>query len=160
MKRTKPGILVVLAAIGIAGGFLTQVILVSIGRPMLIPPATLAVTLVAIAGIILGFAIPIRRSVKGHSSGPVNPFQAFRVAILAKSSALSGALLTGATAGFLIFIVSRTVLPQAGSIWLAVVAFGGAAILLAGGLVAEWLCTLPPGDEPDQPMGKGVPHES
>lgn len=160
MTRTRPGVLLALGAIGIVGGFLTELILVSLGRPMLVPPVTLAVTLVAIAGIILGFAIPIRRAVSGDSKRAVNPFQAFRVAVLAKSSGLCGALLTGATAGFLLFIVSRTVLPAVASIWLAAVALVGAVILLVAGLIAEWLCTIPPGEEPDQPMGKNVPHES
>lgn len=159
MTRTKPGILAILGAIGIAGGFLAQLTLASVGRPMLVPPVTLAVTLVAIAGIILGFAIPIRRSVKGHSQRRVNPFQAFRVAVLAKSSSLAGGLLTGGMAGFLLFTLSRTVLPAVTSIWLVVAPLVGAVILLIAGLVAERLCTIPPGDEPDHPLGSHVPHE-
>lgn len=160
MKRTRPGILVILGAVGIAGGFLIQLTLASLGRPMLVPPATLAATLATIAAIVLGFAIPIRRSVTGRSKRPVDPFQSFRVAVLAKSSSLAGGLLAGAMAGFLVFTLSRTVLPAVASIWLVVAALVGSVILMVAGLVSEWLCTIPPGDEPDEPLGSHVPHES
>ena len=72
-----------------------------------------------------------------------------RVAVLAKASSLTGAMLTGAGLGLLIYMLSRAVLPQGGTIGLTAGATAGAIILLIGGLVAERLCTLPPPRDDD-----------
>jgi hypothetical protein len=59
-------------------------------------------------------------------------------------------VLTGSGVGIVIYLLTRTVLPGPGSIWLAVVATIGAALLLAAGLVAEYLCMLPPDDHDEE----------
>jgi hypothetical protein len=113
---------------------------------------SLPITLIAIAAIVVILAVPIRRAVLGRSKARIDPFHATRVAVLAKASSLSGALLTGSGIGILAYELTRPVLPAADSIWLAVIATFGAAVLLAAGLVAEHMCTLPPpSDEDDVP---------
>ena len=153
MKRSRPASLIPLALGGAILGFLLELISSSTGRPIIVPPITLPLTLVVVAAIVLVFAIPIRRAVTGASKHRVDPFQAMRVAVLAKASSLSGALLAGTGLGVVLYLVTRTVVPSAGSVWLAVAMATGAAILLAAGLVAEYLCTLPPDDATPEPGG-------
>jgi Protein of unknown function (DUF3180) len=150
MKRTGASTLVALTLVGLVIGFLVDVTAAATGVPIFVPPISLPVTLVAIAGLVVALAWPIRQATKGTGTAPVNPFVAMRVAVLAKSSSLSGALLLGGGMGILLFILTRSVFPAVTSVWLAVATVAGAALLLAGGLVAEHFCTLPPDDHEDE----------
>ncbi|HEV7812878.1 MAG TPA: DUF3180 domain-containing protein [Leifsonia sp.] len=163
MKRTSATALLVLLAVGAAGAALVQVGLTAAGRPIVSPPITLPLALAAIGAIVVILALPIRRMTQApprdtvrakRSSGPVDPFYATRVVMLAKASALSGALLTGAGAGMLGHLLTRSVAPGADSIGMAVAATVGAAILLVCGLVAEFMCRIPPEDDEDGDDGK------
>lgn len=152
MRRTHATTLIGLGLAGVVIGFLLETGVVAAGLPVLVPPVSLPITLIAIAAIVIILAVPIRRAVLGHSKTRIDPFHATRVAVLAKASSLAGALLTGSGIGILAYELTRPVLPAADSIWLAVVATCGAAVLLAAGLVAEHMCTLPPpSDEDDVP---------
>lgn len=155
MKRTRATPLIGLAVMGIVVGFLLEFGAAATGIPILIPPLSLPVTLVVIAAIVVGFAIPIRRATRGTSKTMIDPFRAMRVAVLAKASSLSGALLAGWGLGILVYLVTRSVLPASGAIWLAVAAAVGGVVLLVAGLVAEHLCTLPPPEDDE-----GQPEES
>jgi hypothetical protein len=155
VKRTRATPLIGLAVVGIAVGFLIEVGAAGAGLAILVPPISLPVTLVVIAAIVVGFAIPIRRATRGTAKTMIDPFRAMRVAVLAKASSLSGALLGGWGLGILLYLLTRSVLPTANSIWLAVAATVGGFVLLAAGLVAEYLCTLPPPEDED-----GQPEES
>jgi hypothetical protein len=151
MRRTRATSLIGLAVAGLVVGFLVELAAAGGGIAVFIPPLTLPITLVVIAVIVVAFALPIRRATHGKSTRRIDPFQAMRIVVLAKACSLSGALLTGAGAGFLVFLLSRAVIPAGSSIWLTVAATAGAAILLVGGLVAEHMCTIPPDDEDEQP---------
>lgn len=152
MTRTRATPLISLAALGFVAGFLLEYGLETFGRALLVPPVTMPLTLVAIAIIILGFAIPIHRTVTGKRQARIDPFQAMRVVVLAKACSLVGSLLTGAALGALVYFATRPVLPALGSMWLAIAACIGAAALTTAGLIAEHLCTLPK-DEDDDPPG-------
>jgi hypothetical protein len=149
VRRTHVTSLVGLGVAGIVIGFLLEIGVVAGGLPLLVPPVSLPITLIAIAAIVVILAVPIRRAVLGRSKARIDPFHATRVAVLAKASSLSGALLTGSGIGILAYELTRPVLPAAESIWLAVIATFGAAVLLAAGLVAEYMCTLPPPSDDD-----------
>jgi hypothetical protein len=56
-----------------------------------------------------------------------------------------------------VFLLTRSVVASASSVGMAAVTLVGAGILLAGGLVAEKMCTLPPEDDGDRP---GLPDEA
>jgi hypothetical protein len=153
VKRTNVGVLVLLAAVGgVAGGFL-EAGLTSMGRPIIVPPLTLALALALIGGIVISLAVPIRRLTRGKAHGPIDPYYATRVLVLAKASSLTGALLTGLGVGIAIYLLTRSVVPS-GSVGAAVAEFVGAGVLLAGGLVAEHMCTIPPSDDEDDENGK------
>lgn len=151
MNRTRPTSLIGLGVLGVVVGFLGELAASGTGIAVFIPPLTLPITLVAVAIIVVAFAIPIRRSVRGRSSRRIDPFQATRIVVLAKACSLSGALLTGAGAGILIYILTRDVLPASNAVLLTSLGTAGAVILLVAGLVAEFFCTLPPDDKDDDP---------
>jgi len=149
MTRTHATPLIGLGLAGGVFGFLLEVALAATSMPLLVPPVSMPLTLVAIACIVVGFAIPIYRAVHGKSGSRIDPFQAMRVAVLAKASSLAGAMLAGVGLGVLFYILSRSVLPGRDSTTLAIAATAGAAVLLAAGLIAERLCTLPPPSDED-----------
>ncbi|MEN2736410.1 DUF3180 domain-containing protein [Microbacterium sp. X-17] len=151
MKRTRPTSLIGLGVLGLVVGFLGELAASGTGVAVFIPPLTLPITLVAVAIIVVAFAVPIRRAVRGRSSRRIDPFQATRIVVLAKACSLSGALLTGAGAGILIYILTRDVLPASNAVLLTALGTAGAVILLVAGLVAEFFCTLPPDDKDDDP---------
>lgn len=154
MKRTRISSLLGLGLAGAVAGFLIDLAIASAGRPVLVPPLTVPLTLVVVAALVIGFAIPIHRATKGTLRRPIDPFRAMRVVVLAKASSLVGALLLGASGGVLVYLLSRPVVPSLGSVWQDVAAIVGAIVLLVAGLVAEHLCTIPPTDDDDPAVGE------
>jgi len=154
VKRTRISSLLGLGLAGAVAGFLIDLAIASAGRPVLIPPLTVPLTLVVVAALVIGFAIPIHRATKGTLRRPIDPFRAMRVVVLAKASSLVGALLLGASGGVLVYLLSRPVVPSLGSVWQDVAAIVGAIVLLVAGLVAEHLCTIPPTDDDDPVVGE------
>ena len=147
MTKTSPTVLIVLAVIGAAVGWLLELAMLTTGRALVIPPITLGAALALIGVIVLVSAIPVYRSVRRASKSPVDPFYATRVVVLAKASSLTGALLAGGALAILGFILTRSIVPTVGSVPLAVAASECAVLLLVAGLVAERMCTLPPQDD-------------
>ncbi|MCD2441571.1 DUF3180 domain-containing protein [Agromyces sp. SYSU K20354] len=146
MKRTRLSTLVAFTLGGLVIGYLGDLAIVSAGTKALVPPISLAITLVGVAVIVVALAWPIRRAVKGKATKHLDPFRAMRIAVLAKACSLSGALVLGVGLGITLFLITRSVMAPVDTIWLALATAIGAAVLLAGGLVAEWCCTLPPDD--------------
>ena len=153
MTRTKPLHLLTLAVFGGAILWFVETALAASGRPVVIPPFTLAVALVLIGVIIVVMAWPIRRVARGNRSARVDPFYATRVVMLAKASSLGGALLEAARIGVAGYLLSRSVLPAVGSVTMGVATAVGAILLLVGGLVAEHWCTIPPDDDENKRDG-------
>jgi hypothetical protein len=160
VTRTKPLHLLLLAVLSAATLWFVETALAASGRPVLIPPFTLAVALVLIGAIIAVMAWPVRRVARGDRTKRVDPFYATRVVMLAKASSLGGALLAGGGLGIVGYLLSRSVLPATGSVTMAVGTAVGAIILLVAGLVAEHWCTIPPDDDShkrDDPKRPGTP---
>ncbi|KZC95566.1 MULTISPECIES: DUF3180 domain-containing protein [Clavibacter] len=153
MTRTRSTTLIALLIAGAAVGWFVENALVMSGRPLLVPPLTLGATLLIVGIVLLALAWPIRQTTRGRRPGRVDPFRATRVVLLAKASALAGALLAGITGGALAFVLARPVLPGASSVGLAVAGTVGAVVLLVAGLVAEQWCTVPPDDGDDARPG-------
>lgn len=147
MTRTNPLHLVLLAALGGTAAWFMETALVVSGRPVVLPPLTLAVALLLIGVIVVAMALPVRRVTRRVPHARIDPFYATRVVMLAKASSLSGALLAGAGLGIAGYLLSRSVVPGVGSLTLAFATAGGAILLLVAGLIAEHMCTLPPDDE-------------
>ena len=147
MKRTTATPLIGLFLVGVVVGYLLEVAAAALGMAVFVPPYTLPISLVCVSAVVIGFSIPIRRAVRGKSKAPTNPFRAMRVVILAKASSLTGAVLVGVGVGVIGYLLSRSVMPQVSSLWLAGAAVGGAVLLMVAGLVAEFLCTIPPDED-------------
>ena len=146
MKRTRPSTIVGFALAGVVVGYLTDLAVVTSGANAIVPPLSLPITLAGVGVIVVAIAWPVRRAVKGKSTKHLDPFRAMRTAVLAKACSMSGALMLGFGLGITLFLLTRTVVPAVGTVWLAFATAIGAALLLAGGLVAEAFCTLPPDD--------------
>jgi len=159
VKRTRASSLIGLGVAGLVVGFLAELAFAGMGLAVFIPPLTLPITLVAVAIIVIAFAVPIRRAVRGRSVRRIDPFQATRIVVLAKACSLSGALLVGAGIGVLAYLLTRDVLPGGNAILLTALATVGAVILLAAGLLAELFCTLPPGDDDERTENVHVPSD-
>jgi len=147
VTRTRPLHLALLGVLGCAVAWFAQTVLVSMGRAVVVPPVTLAIALVAIGVIIVFMALPVRRVARRVAGASIDPFYATRIVMLAKASSLAGALLGGAGLGIVAYLITRSVVPDLGSITTAIAAAVGALVLLIGGLVAEHMCSLPPDDE-------------
>ncbi|WP_227497110.1 DUF3180 domain-containing protein [Planctomonas psychrotolerans] len=141
--------IVLFIVIGGGLGWLVEMMLVLTGRPALVPPVTLPITLGVLAAVVLLLAWPVRQSVRKEDARRVDPFRATRVVLLAKASALSGALLAGVAFGILAFLATRPVIADGTSLWLSGAALLGGVLLLIGGLIAESWCTIPPDDRSD-----------
>ncbi len=159
MTRTRPLHLIVLAALGGTLAWFLETALTATGRPIVIPPVTLALALGLIGAIVIVMALPVRRVARRVEGARVDPFYATRVVMLAKASSLSGALLGGAGLGITAYLLGRSVIPGVGSVTLALASTAGAVVLLVAGLVAEHMCTIPPDDDDPRegrPDAKGL----
>lgn len=150
MKRTHVTTLIALGVVGAATGALVELALVANGRPIVSLPITLAIALAVIGGIVVTMAVPIRRMTRATSAPRVDPFYATRILMLAKACALTGSLVAGVGLGVLAYLLTRSVI-GVGSVTQAIAAIIGAGVLLAGGLVAEHMCRVPPGDDENDP---------
>lgn len=148
MKRTSVATLIVLILGGAILGGLLKVAAAAFGGSLSLP-VVLGVGLGLIGVIVVLLAIPIRRHARGRAPRPVDPYYATRVLVLAKACALAGALLAGGGIGITVYLVTQLDSPTGGSIGSAVALIIGAGVLLAGGLIAEYMCTVPPGDDDD-----------
>ena len=160
MKRTRPLVLVLFAVFGGLIGWLLELALVAGGAAIEPPPYTLALVLAIIGILIVAFALPVRRAVREREANRIDPFYATRVVMLAKASSMAGSLLLGAGIGILLFLLTRSVVAGLGSVYETVATLVGSAILLIGGLVAEYMCSIPPDDEEpgEQVPVPGRPH--
>jgi hypothetical protein len=146
MKRTHASTLVAFVLAGLVVGYLADLATVSSGSKAIVPPISLAITLTGVAVFVVVLAWPIRRAVKGKATKHLDPFRAMRTAVLAKACSLSGGLVFGFGLGITLFLLTRSVVPAADTVWLAFATAIGAGLLMAGGLLAEAFCTLPPDD--------------
>jgi len=153
MTRSTPGPLIVIGVIGLVLGVLLQVGLAAMNMPKLRPEFSLSITLVLIGAAAIALAVPVRRATRGNPAHRVDPFYATRVVVLAKASALGGALIAGVGLGLVLELAVRSGAPGAEAYLRVFSVLGGGIGLLAGGLIAEFLCTVPRSDDEDPDAG-------
>ena len=156
MKRTSSVVLILLAVAGGGIGYLVDHLLTVGGRATFAPSGFLPVLLLLLAAAVIALAWPVRRSVRGRSRTRIDPFRAMRAATLARASSLLGAIVAGFGSGLLVFLLSRPVGPQVGSVVAMAALVTSSLVLVVAALVAEQFCTLPkdPDDrQPDDPAG-------
>lgn len=147
MTPTRPSLLLIVGLLAGGGAWLVEVAIVAAGKAVMIAPLTLGAAAGIIGIVVALLAVPVYRVARKVPGAQVDPFYATRIVLLAKASSLAGALATGATGAILCFLLTRSVVPAASSVSASAIAVTGAVILLAGGLVAEKMCTLPPDDD-------------
>jgi hypothetical protein len=153
VQRTSIPRLIALALVGAVVAWLGQMALAAGGSPTLVAPVTLSVVLFGIAALLIGLGWPIRQMMHGKRTRRIDPFVAMRVVVFSKASSLTGALLTGAAAGFVLYALTRAAVPA--GIWPDVLALVAAVVLGVAGLLVEGWCRIPPEDReaaPDQVM--------
>lgn len=160
MSRTSPIVLVLVGLFGAVAGFLLDLGLTAAGRPTFTPVVSLPILFVVLAALLVVLAVPIARATRGRSTTRVNPFRAMRVAMLAKASSIVGSLTTGFAAGLGVYLFTRPIAPQLGSLGLVIATAVAGLILVGAALVAEYLCTIRKDDD-DEHAGPPVgPHPS
>ena len=148
MKNTRLTTILIVATVGGVAGAFVQMALATNGRPIISLPLTLAIALAAIGALVITLALPIRRMTRGNTAPRVDPFYATRIVMLAKACVVTGSLIAGFGIGMLAYLLSRSVVPV-GSVAQAIATIVGAGVLLAGGLIAEHMCRIPPTDDDD-----------
>jgi hypothetical protein len=162
MRRTGPAVLAVAALLGFAAGFLVDQALTGAGRATFTPSVMLPILLVALAVVLVALAVPIARATRGEPARPVNPFQAVRVAMLAKASSIVGAAVGAFGLGLESFLLSRPVSPSLGSTVTVLATAVCGVVLVVAALVAEQLCTIRKDDDDESPepgSGATAPHD-
>ncbi|HWL01557.1 MAG TPA: DUF3180 family protein [Microbacteriaceae bacterium] len=155
MNRTAPWTLVSIGVGGLVVGWLIELLLVAVGRPVIVPPYPLAGALVVLAVAVVAVAVPVRRVAKGEPGARVDPFYATRVLVLAKSASIAAAGLAGLFGGALVFIATRPVIVD-DLMWKSIAGLAASAALLVAGIVAEGMCRIPPRDD-DERGGSELP---
>jgi hypothetical protein len=155
VTRTRPATLVLLAVIGTVVGFLLQIALMAASAPKFRPEFTFGATLALIAIAVVVLAVPVYRATHGPLRHPVDSFYATRVVVLGKASGLAGALLSGLGIGLALELLIHSGTTTADTVLRVLASLGGAVLLLAGGLIAEFLCRVPPQDDDDDHPDRG-----
>ncbi len=111
-------------------------------------PAGVPLAVLGAAEAVAGSAIRARIR-RRPGSRPMQPLVAARAVLVAKASALAGAIMTGAWMGLLLYVAPRSpdVAAAAGDTAAAVVGTVCSAALVAGALWLQHCCRTP--DEPD-----------
>jgi len=155
MTRTRPWTLVLIGVGGIVVGWLLELLLVSLGRAVLVPPYPLAAALVVLAVAVVAVAVPVRRVARGTPGARVDPFYATRVVVLAKTASIAAAGFAGLFGGALVFVATRPVVVD-DLLWKSIAGLAASAALLVAGLVAESMCRIPPGGDDEATPGGDV----
>jgi hypothetical protein len=150
VKKTNPLFLLGLTPFGFGVGFALDWALVAKGFSAIPVPWTLSICLVLIGIAVVALGARVHWAVAPKPGRRIDPIAAVTIVQLAKASATGGAIMFGATAGFLAFVTSRPVVIDA----IVPSNIGGvvaALLLVILALVAEWLCVLPPHDPDGEP---------
>lgn len=144
MTHTRPVTIVIVAIIGGVGSWALEGVLSALGEPAIVPPWSWGFGLTLLGVLVVAVAWPIRQRLQSTSQGNLlDPFYATRVVLLAKSTAVAGALFLGAAVGIGVFFLTRPVVAE-DTLWSSAGALIGAILLMGSGLLAERWCTLPP----------------
>ncbi|MEO8528029.1 MAG: DUF3180 domain-containing protein [Pseudolysinimonas sp.] len=150
MTRTRPSTIIGLVLAGGIVAFLLQLGLAAASQPKFRPEYSMAVTLIAIAIVVIALAVPVRQAARGRVRTAIDPFHATRVVLITKASSIVGALFTGLAVGLLLELLTRSGGLNGDNLLRAVAVVGASIVLLIAGLLGEHFCTVPPSDDDDR----------
>ncbi len=165
MKPTKVLTLLGWVIPSATAGYLYSRFVVASGGQVPVAPLNLILTFLAISVILAIFAAPMfryRRELLAQRANPaaprpkrLNPFYAVRLVVLAKATAIAGALFAGWQLGVIWFQISSPVTP--GSVWQNVAALVATVIMVVIALVIERICRITEdSSEPEAPNQEGA----
>ncbi len=123
------------------------------GQPWPVSPLV-TVMLLAFAVVLYSLGRSVRRFVLGRRP-PMDPLHAFRIFVLAKASALAGAVQLGFfTAQLLVVLEAPDSAGARAQAWADGAAAAACLILIGVALLVEWFCRVPPVEpEKNHPEG-------
>ena len=149
MKSLQPNQILAFLAVGLITGLSAAQLASGFGYAFAQSPWTLIATLPMIGVAVLIASLPIARyrrqkarAEEGKRAPRPNPFYAFRVLIIARATALTGALFAGWYLGGLAWLFGFSVAPGA-LVASSIFGLAGAAVMLSLALVAEHNCKAP-----------------
>ncbi|MEY4458645.1 MAG: hypothetical protein RIS25_1238 [Actinomycetota bacterium] len=145
MKRTRPLVLILAALVGAPVGYVLDHILVSNGGSVYAVPWSFTATLAMFAVVIVVLGFGVRRSLTPGSVFRELRGSAVTVLRAAKAMAVAGAFEVGYLTGFVVFMLTRPVVPE----FAVPPAVGGAVasvLVVIAALIAERFCEVPPTD--------------
>jgi hypothetical protein len=157
MKRTRISTIVSILIVAAVAGFAVEAALAATLHPVFVPAMTLGLVLLAISAIVVSLAVPVFRVARGRTREPIDAYYATRVVLIAKASSLAGAIFGGAVGGMLAYILTRGVEVGASALVPTVTSVFGGVVLVVAGLVAEFMCTVPPSDDDKDDRGSAHP---
>lgn len=147
MKAMRPLLLVIIAVVVAAVGWLATLAAgrYNLATPVL--PASALVTMGVIATLTLVMGIRVLRWRNGKKKTMLNPILAARTLVLAQACAYAGTVLLGWHAGIAVDLLRIWSLrSDQGILWLTLLMGGGGLVMVAVGFVVERFCRIPPED--------------
>ncbi|MGD6980060.1 MULTISPECIES: DUF3180 domain-containing protein [Citricoccus] len=137
-------------------GWLSALVAAGAGLVSPVLAASSAITVAAVAVLVLALGIRVQRDKKRPPAARMNPVASARTLVLAQAGAYAGALIAGWHAGVLVHLVSATGFgtPTVNDALLMII---GGLVLVIVGFVVEQFCRLPPEDGADGPSANGGP---
>ncbi|WP_193312876.1 DUF3180 domain-containing protein [Georgenia subflava] len=155
MQRTSWQVLLLLA---IGGGLVSYLVLSGLdGRGYLPVPVPMSTALgpAALSVVLLWLGRNVRRLVRRDPTS-MTPIGAARVVVLAKASALVGAVLVGYFGAQLVLALENLAAPlPRDQAWAAGLSLVACVVLVGVALLVEWWCRVPPEDDDETPGRSG-----
>ncbi len=153
LHTVRPGGLVVVVCVFAALGWLGTLFAARLSWPTPSLPYTTVVTLAVVAALLVVLGLRVRAWRDGQRKRPLNPLFATRILLLAQSSSYAGAVLFGWHTGVLVDALNALGFGAPAAVVVRpLVLMGGAALMIAAGLVVERFCRIPP-EDPDAVSG-------
>lgn len=151
MQPTKVRTLLISGLVGGVFGWAFYRVWESAGQKLPGIPLYAVIGMIVLGLILLAVGWPIRRWVRGDRDKQLDPIHAARVLVLSKAASAAGSVLTGWYVGSALYFF--TFMPNSARIANGLdmlIVVGAALFLVIVGLVVEYFCRLPPGDDDDE----------
>ena len=110
-----------------------------------------AVVLVAMAVLVIGAGLPVRRFLRGESRKPLSPIRAARTLVLAQAAALTGSAVLGWYAAQVAHALADVDLAGYRSLLWRLLALCAASLVLAtAGMLTQRMCRVDPPSDRDR----------
>ena len=110
-----------------------------------------AVLIVAMAVLVIGAGLPVRRFLRGEARKTLSPIRAARTLVLAQAAALTGSAVLGWYAAQVAHALADVDLPGYRSLlWRLLALTASSLVLTAAGMLTQRMCRVDPPDDGDR----------